>query len=124
MEESMNQLFTQAPKSRRSPALNVYSNDNGALVTAELPGIDLEKLEIEVEHETLHLKGELPGSHREEGTTVLRQESHGGHFERSLRLPFQVEAGEVEAGYEKGILTIRLPKAEEEKPRRITVKKN
>jgi HSP20 family protein len=104
------------------PSMNVWTNQDGAMVTAELPGINPEDIDISVQDDTLVLRGSRTPDEVQEGVTYHRQERGSGSFTRSLQLPFQVEQNQVEASYAKGILSITLPRAEADKPTKITVK--
>jgi HSP20 family protein len=102
------------------PALNVWEDDDNLYVEAELPGLKPEDIDASVsEGDQLTIAGERkPGG---EGRP-LRQECWYGRFSRTVTLPTNVNADEVEASYDGGVLTLTLPKMEEAKPRRITVK--
>lgn len=104
------------------PAINVWVNEDGALVTAELPGFDPEALDISVVNDTLTLSGDRCAEDTGEGATYHRRERRCGKFTRSFQLPFLVEGTEVEASFEQGVLKIELPRAEADKPKKITVK--
>ncbi|HDQ72581.1 MAG TPA: Hsp20/alpha crystallin family protein [Chloroflexi bacterium] len=124
LRREMNRLFATAPAGRVAtyPALNIWANEDGALVTAELPGVDPEAIDISVVGDTLTLKGSREPEAADEEQTYHRRERGYGSFSRSLQLPFSVEANEVDATFEKGILQINLPRAEADKPKKITVK--
>jgi len=104
------------------PAMNVWTDQDGAVVTAEMPGINADDMDISVQEDTLTLRGNRTPDEVPEGGTYHRRERGTGQFTRSLQLPFQVEAGKVEASYAKGILSITLPRAEADKPKKITIK--
>lgn len=104
------------------PAMNVWANEEGLVVTAELPGIDPETLDISVVDNTLTLKGNREPEKLEEGDVYHRREREYGKFTRTLQLPFAIEANAVEATYKKGVLQITLPRAEADKPKKIAVK--
>ena len=104
------------------PALNVWLNDEGAYLTAEMPGVDSSTLDIKVTGETLTISGERPEEPMPEGACCQRQERSFGQFSRTIELPFAVQANNVEARMEKGVLHMRLPRAEADKPRQIAVK--
>jgi HSP20 family protein len=106
------------------PAINYYTEGNDAVVTAELPGVEPEKLDVSVVGKTLTISGERPHEGLEEGESYHRRELWHGRFKRTLELPFSVESGKVEARFERGVLTMVLPMAEDEKPRKITVSSN
>ena len=104
------------------PAVNIWINEDRGLLTAELPGIDPDKLEITVKNNTLTLRGKREAEALREGESWLRRERGEGSFVRSFSLPFQVEADQVEAQFQKGILQLVLPRAEADKPRKIAVR--
>jgi HSP20 family protein len=103
------------------PAMNVWTNEDGAVVTAELPGVDPEDIDISVVNDTLTLTGTRQPK-EVEGATYHRRERGQGRFTRSFQLPFRIEGEEVEASFERGVLHIHLPRAQEDKPKKITVK--
>ncbi len=104
------------------PALNVLEGSQDVIVTAELPGISPDNLNISVVNDTLTLSGSRDSEILKEGEAYHRQERSYGKFSRTIRLPFSVDTGKVAASYKKGILTIVLPRAEKEKPRKISIK--
>ena len=101
------------------PALDVSEDENAYKVSVELPGIDPKNIDICVESNTLTVRGERKEQPKKNYHRIERQ--YGG-FVRSLRLPAQVNADKINAGYKDGILGITLPKAETAKPKKITVK--
>lgn len=110
------------PSTVEFPATNVWVSDDDVVVTTEIPGIDPNVLEISVVKDSLTLRGSRQTEELKEGETYHRQERWNGQFTKTLRLPFAVESGKVEARFSKGVLTIILPRAEAEKPRKILVK--
>ena len=108
------------PRGEEFPPINVYTNDEGALVTVELPGIEEKDLELSLENDTLTLRGKRSVT-VPEGATVLRRERRDYSFTRSIRLPFQAEPKKGAARYENGILNIELHRREADKPRRIAI---
>ena len=103
-------------------ALDVAERENEYVVKASLPGVDLNDLEITYTNNTLTIKGEVREEQElEEATYHLRERSYGS-FARSITLPAGVESDKIEANYEAGVLTLRLPKAEEIKPKKIAIK--
>jgi HSP20 family protein len=128
MRREMDQLLGTRPTTRSwtaapsYPAMNVWTNEDGAIVTAELPGVKVEDLDISVVGDTLTLRGTRERGEQGDGVTYHRRERGTGSFARTLNLSFQVESDEVEAVFEKGVLQINLPRAEEDKPKKITVK--
>jgi len=124
LQREMNRLFSGATElyAHDFPAVNVWRGQDGAVVTAELPGIDPARLDISVAGDSLTLTGIRELEPLKEGENYHRQERTYGRFTRTLQLPFQVNAAKVEAKYEKGVLQITLPRVEEEKPKKIAIK--
>ncbi|OQA98202.1 MAG: Spore protein SP21 [Chloroflexi bacterium ADurb.Bin222] len=112
----------EAPALRGYPAMNVWMNENGAVVTTELPGVLSDNLDINVADNTLTVSGSRKPEELEEGATYHRRERAYGTFTRSFQLPFKVDPQKVEASLNNGILTITLPRAEEDKPKKIAVR--
>ena len=110
------------PSSMEFPAANIWVSDDAALVTTELPGIDPEALEISVIRDSLTLRGSRKAEEPKEGESYHRKERWSGQFTRTLELPFPVDASRVEARFSKGVLRISLPRAEADRPRKISVK--
>jgi HSP20 family protein len=104
------------------PTVNVWANRDEAVVTAELPGLAPEDIELTVTGNTLTLQGERKSPELGKGEVYQRQERTFGRFVRSVRLPFPVEADEVAAVSNNGILKVTLPRHEATKPRQIAVK--
>lgn len=108
--------------SRGFPALNVWANEEHALITAEVPGIDVDDLDISIVGDTLTLTGRRPLPETDGDVQWHRHERWHGDFSRSLQLPFKIDSDNVEATYEDGVLRVTLPRAEEDQPRQIAVK--
>ena len=103
------------------PAVDIYETDTHEVVLkAELPDVKKEDIGVSVENNVLTLTGERKPeqSKREQ---FQRVERRFGSFSRSFTLPTSVDAGQIAASYKDGVLTIRLPRREEAKPRQITV---
>ena len=103
------------------PALNITQKEDSLVVTAELPGVTAEDLEITVLGNTFSLQGERKREPLEDGERYIRKERSFGKFERSIELPFSVDSDKVQASFAKGVLTVVLPQAERNKPRKIVV---
>jgi HSP20 family protein len=101
------------------PAVDVFDRKDAVVLKAELAGMDPDDIEIEVEDNVLTIKGERTFEEKVDDERYYRVERRFGSFQRSLALPQGVKAGEIQAGYEDGILTVTVPKAEEEKAQRI-----
>jgi HSP20 family protein len=127
LHDEVNRLFNRWEGDGRSdvaafPPVNLYEDENGYVLEAEVPGLEPADLEITVTGPSqLKLKGErkavLP-----EKAVPHRQERPFGSFVRTLTLPAPVDADKIEAKFEHGVLRISLPKHEQAKPRRIAVK--
>jgi HSP20 family protein len=126
-QRDMNRLFNQyTPSRHRSapsyPALNIWTNEDGQLVSAEMPGVRVEDIDINVDGYTLTIAGERSSDEVPENAVYLRRERGFGKFSRAIQLPFAVDASKVEATFKDGVLKISLPKVEAEKPRQISIK--
>jgi HSP20 family protein len=102
--------------------MNVWNGMDSAVITAELPGVDPESVDISIVGETLTLSGQRQPEEMPEEARYHRQERGNGRFTRAFQLPFLVDANGVEARFERGVLQISLPRAEADKPKKITVK--
>jgi len=129
LQNEMNRLFDNFFGTQRRttgsnvfPSLNAYQDAENLYVTAELPGIDVSDIEINVEGDTLHIKGERKLTNTDKDVRYHRQERGSGQFSRTIHLPFPVNSETVTAEMKLGVLTISLPKADEAKPRKINIK--
>ncbi len=104
------------------PPVDVRETDSDILVEAELPGVDPKQVEVSLEGNTLRLRGERKHEHEEKTKNVHRVERYFGEFERHIPLPEGINPDDVEASYKDGVLTIRIGKREEVKPKSIEVK--
>ena len=104
------------------PAVDVFDTKDAVVLKAELAGLDPDDIEIEVDDNVLTIKGERKFEEKVDEERYYRVERRYGSFSRSLALPQGVRADDIQADYEDGVLEVRVPKAEEEKPKRITVK--
>jgi HSP20 family protein len=103
-------------------ALDVAENDDAFIVTASVPGTKPEDIDITVTDNVLTIKGEYKSDEAVDEDSYHIRERRYGSFGRSISLPHTVNADQVEAKYENGVLTLTVPKAEEIKPHRIKVK--
>lgn len=128
LQRDMNRLFSDSFSRAGGrvgpsyPAMNVWTNQDGAVVTAELPGVNPEDIDISVVGESLTLTGSRQLDALQDGEKYHRRERSFGKFSRTFQLPFQVVADEVEAIFKNGVLHVSLPRAEEDKPKKITIK--
>jgi len=105
-----------------SPSVDVYENDKELVVKAELPEMNEKDVEVNLENNTLTIRGERKQEFEEKKGTYHVSELTYGSFERSFTLPPNVETEKASAKYEKGVLRITLPKKEGAKPKRIDLK--
>lgn len=131
LREAMDRMFEESfvrPGSRWTAArdeytcpmpLDVYMTDEDLIVTASVPGASPDDVEITVEGDTLTIRGEIPGPLS--NVNYVLQERPSGKFQRTLRLNVPVQADKAEATFDRGILTLTIPKQEEVRPRQIKV---
>lgn len=129
LREAMNHLFDDAymrPLTLRDgwavPAVDMYQTDDDVVVKASLPGFKADEVQINVTGEILTLRGEMKHEEETNDKAWHIREQRWGSFERALALPTDVISDKAKAEFENGILTITLPKAEEVRPKTITVK--
>jgi HSP20 family protein len=103
-------------------AVDVADNENEFIVYASIPGINPENIDITLTNNVLTIRGEMQPQQLPEGTQFHLRERVHGRFVRSLILPVPVQDDQVEANYEYGLLTLRVPKSEQAKPKRIPIK--
>lgn len=122
LQNEMEQLFgSRRPKARAYPPINLWEDEDHLYIEAEIPGIDLDDLELYVNDEQqLTLQGQRKRP-QEEHVTRHRSERAFGRFSRVIPLPANIDADSTSADYKSGVLTIRLAKKEEAKPRRIKI---
>lgn len=104
------------------PALDLYQTESDVIIHASLPGMKADDMQISVTGELLTLKGEFKEKAEKKEKAYHLREQRFGSFERTVSLPTNVVADKAKAEFEDGILTITIPKAEEAKPRTVTVK--
>jgi HSP20 family protein len=130
LQDRMNRLFEDATQRRAhtdagdeferadwTPPADIYETDSGYLIAIDLPGIDREALELDVDDNRLAVKG----------TRVVEEPRHrserpGGRFVRTFSIPGSVDQGKIGAEYKDGVLKIRLPKRPEQKAQKIDIK--
>jgi HSP20 family protein len=107
-----------------SPAVDVTETDKAYEITAELPGLEEKNIDVKLANGTLSIRGEKQDEREEKKTNYYRRERSFGSFERSFQVPNGVDLDKVDAKFDKGVLTVTLPKtAEAQKAeKKITVK--
>ena len=125
-QRDMNKLIKSfaSDRSRETafPAINAWTTEDEEVVTAEMPGVNPNEIEITIANEVLTISGERKAGESDEEVRYHRRERAIGKFSRSIQLSFPVTSDSVSAHYENGILTVTLPRAEADKPRKIAVK--
>ncbi len=104
-------------------ALDVSEDEDAYLVEASVPGLDPDDLDITLTDNTLTVSGKIEQEEEKEGKRYHLRERRVGSFSRSLTMPTSVDPEKIEATHENGVLTLRLPKVEAVKPKKIAVKK-
>jgi HSP20 family protein len=132
LREAMDRLFDDAftrPLSLSNgwrgaavPAIDLYQTQDEVVVKASLPGFKPDQVQVNVTGDVLTLKGEVRDEQETAEKAYHIRERRWGSFERSVMLPSGVAADKAKADFENGILTITLPKAEEARPKTISVK--
>jgi len=92
------------------------------VVTSEIPGIDISDIEISVVGKSLTLRGSRKQDELKEQESYHRRERWNGRFSKTVELPFLIQTDRVNATFSKGVLSITLPRAEAEKPKKINIK--
>jgi HSP20 family protein len=127
IQNEMNRLFDfnlgrlSTPTSSWVPALDVFEDKDHVVVKAEMPGMEEKDIDINLEKNTLTIRGEKKFENEVKEEDYYHIERSFGKFQRSLELPSTVDASAVKATYKNGILEIRLPKKEEAKPKQIKI---
>ena len=125
LQDELNRLFSGATRGARDsggyPNVNVWVHDDGAQVVADLPGVDPDGVDISVMSESVTLRGKREADTLAEGHTAHKTERFHGSFSRTVDLPFRVDPERVEASYDKGVLKVSLPRARDERARRVKV---
>ncbi len=130
LREAMDKLFEESfvgprffPFGGESGALpvDIYDDGDNYVVTASVPGVKPEEIDVTITGDTLTIKGETKSEEKVEKANYIRQERRYGRFERSLSLPSEVQTDKVEAVFENGVLKLTMPKAETVKPKQIKV---
>ncbi len=121
-EDTLNRLFEQPSSTRPwSPAVDIAEDENELTLTADLPGVKMEDLDIKIEDGVLTLAGTRKFENEEKKGGYHRIERAYGTFRRAFSLPDTVDADKVGARFDNGVLKVSLPKKEVAKPRTIKV---
>lgn len=123
MDEFMDRFFqgwTSNAASLSTP-LDIVEQDNEFVITAELPGISRDDIDITLHNDVLTISGEKRAENEEEGKSYYHVERSYGSFHREVHLPSSVDGDNVTADYADGLLKLRVPKTEAAKPKQITI---
>lgn len=104
------------------PAMDVFETEDEIVATVELPGIDPDDVEVAVEDATLTISGSREFSSEVREESYHRIERRYGSFSRAITLPQTADTEKVEAAFDKGVLTVEVPKVEKAKPKKIQIK--
>jgi HSP20 family protein len=104
------------------PPVNLFETEEGYVLTAELPGVPPESVDVSIEGSTVTLSGERKIEYAAgDGTAVHRRERQSGVFRRGFELPTEIDVDAAKATHKNGVLTLNLPKSPATKPRQITI---
>lgn len=120
--------FSDRPSGQLSagvfPLVNLSEDQEKYTIRAELPGVKKDDLDIQVASNSLSISGERRIAAEGDGVKYHRREREGGTFSRMLSLPGDIDSERVEADLKNGILTVRIPKAEAAKPKKISIRQS
>lgn len=127
LQREMNRLFDSSSRGRvvsapSYPAINIWTNDEGMLISAEMPAVQPDDINIDVNADALSISGDRKPDEVAKEAIFHRRERSYGSFSRTIQLPFMVDTNKVEASFRNGILMISMPRAEADKPKKITIK--
>lgn len=129
MQSTLDRLFEEtwsgprAAGSTGSLALDVHENDNAYLVSAAVPGMNTDQLQVNFQDGVLTISGEINQETHDESRALMLERVYG-KFQRSVRLPLAVDVDKIEASLDNGVLKLTLPKTPEVQPRQIPVRIN
>jgi HSP20 family protein len=103
------------------PAVNIWANEDGQVISSEMPGVQAEDIDIHVTGDAISISGVRKPDEVTKEARYHRRERNYGSFSRTVQLPFMVDTNKVEASLKSGVLSINLPRAEADKPKKITV---
>lgn len=131
LQDEMNRLFLdffgRTPGRRMmsdglwAPIMDIEETKDDIIVKAEIPGMTKDDVKIQITGDMLTISGERKREEENKDKTYHRIERSYGQFQRMITLPSDVQSAKAKASYENGVLTIRLPKSEEVKPKEISI---
>lgn len=128
LQNEMNRVFedffqdmpTRRPYGRQYPAMNLWADGDAAWIETELPGLTLEDLDVSVRGNEVTIAGHRKIADQKDAAWHRRERAYGD-FTRTLAIPWEIDADKVEATLRDGVLTVRLPKSESAKPKKVKV---
>ncbi len=123
LRNEMNLLFEDfgSQRTQAFPPVNLWSNNDEAVLKAELPGLNRDDITVTVQNNMLTLEGNRKLETLKENEDYHRRERGYGNFKRTITLPFSVNNDNITAMVSDGILTVNLPRREEDKPKKISI---
>ena len=127
LQQEMNRLFAvsarqQPINSPGFPPINIWANEEDQFISAEMPGLKAEDINIDTTADTLTISGSRATDVTDEDARYHRRERGYGKFKRTVQLPFMIDTDSVNASFKNGVLAIHLQRAEADKPKKIAVK--
>ncbi len=123
-QDTVNRLLSEPTARPWAPSVDIFESENELLLQADLPGVDMKDIDIQLENGTLALRGERKAENETKEGGYHRVERSYGSFARYFSLPDTLNPEAVKAEYKNGVLTVRLPKKELAKPRQIKIEGN
>lgn len=127
LQAEMNRLFEDTGSMRTArvyPPVNIWLGEDSVVVTAEMPGLSHDDIELTVHDDRLTIRGERRSASEEEKIVWHRRERPAGSFARTVELPFRVDAEKIDARFQNGVLAVEMQRPERDRPRRIAIKGN
>jgi HSP20 family protein len=124
MQSEMNRLFSgfSATATRDFPPINIWLGENSVVVTAELPGVTHDDVNLSLQEDVLTLAGKREPETQEQNLSWQRRERAYGTFSRAVQLPFRVDPKKVQARFNNGVLEIELQRLEADRPKKIEIR--
>jgi HSP20 family protein len=124
MQGEMNRVFSgfNATAARDFPPINIWLGENSVVLTAELPGITHDDVDLSLQEDVLTLAGKREPKPQEQNVNWQRRERAYGSFSRAVQLPFRVDPDKVQARFSDGILEIELQRLEADRPKKIEIR--
>jgi HSP20 family protein len=124
MQSEMNRLFGgyAAATARDFPPVNIWLGENSVVVTAELPGVTRDDVNLSLQDDVLSLAGKREPKTQQQEANWQRRERAYGSFSRAIQLPFRVDPNKVQARFNNGILELELERLEADRPKRIEIR--